>query len=239
MWGDCKLGTTSPFHLKGENVGHSAIFLGIRQFNSYISHQSYVNVIKKYSIINIGSNNLFQHKTDCFAGNRPKQLKAMSDVPPAPNYVRFVLQNEDLLWYLSDYLPARSLIAFRLTCKAFNKVARRHHGPPGGGRMETSTRFFCERVPLVAWAVSIGMPTRRLCEGAAQSATIEVLQWLRAQDPPCFWSEDTCSAAARGGHLAVLQWLRAQDPPCPWNLQQCVSGSAGEVRRWLEAQVGR
>ena len=44
-----------------------------------------------------------------------------------------------------------------------------------------------------------------------------MLQWARAQDPPCLWDEQTCARAAEGGHLHVLQWARAQDPPCPWD----------------------
>ena len=34
---------------------------------------------------------------------------------------------------------------------------------------------------------------------------------------PCPWNEATCAAAATVGHLDVLKWLRSQDPPCPWN----------------------
>jgi hypothetical protein len=38
---------------------------------------------------------------------------------------------------------------------------------------------------------------------------LEVLQWLRNQDPPCPWNEHTCTAAAANGNLDVLQWLRS------------------------------
>jgi hypothetical protein len=44
-----------------------------------------------------------------------------------------------------------------------------------------------------------------------------VLQWLRAQEPPCPWDEQACTNAAVYGDLGMLQWLRAQDPPCPWD----------------------
>jgi hypothetical protein len=30
-----------------------------------------------------------------------------------------------------------------------------------------------------------------------------MVQWLRAQEPPCEWDEGSCSHAARGGHLEV------------------------------------
>ena len=25
-----------------------------------------------------------------------------------------------------------------------------------------------------------------------------------------------------GGHLEVLKWLRAQNPPCPWSRHECI-----------------
>ena len=54
--------------------------------------------------------------------------------------------------------------------------------------------------------------TRCVRYGAAQGA-MGVLEWARHQ--ACPWDELTCQAAAVGGHLSVLQWLRAQNPPCP------------------------
>ena len=50
---------------------------------------------------------------------------------------------------------------------------------------------------------------------------MDVLKWLRSQDPPCPWDKVTCSEAAKGGHLEVLKWLRDQDPPCPWSRSKC------------------
>ncbi len=31
----------------------------------------------------------------------------------------------------------------------------------------------------------------------------------------------TCSAAASNGHLNILKWLRAQNPPYPWSRREC------------------
>jgi len=45
---------------------------------------------------------------------------------------------------------------------------------------------------------------------------LHVLQWARAQEPPCPWDADVCTFAATNGHLEVLQWLRAQDLPGDW-----------------------
>jgi hypothetical protein len=37
--------------------------------------------------------------------------------------------------------------------------------------------------------------------------------------PP--WDDNTCAYAAFNGHLQLLQWSRAQDPPCPWDEGTC------------------
>ncbi|KAJ1395465.1 hypothetical protein B484DRAFT_425261, partial [Ochromonadaceae sp. CCMP2298] len=67
------------------------------------------------------------------------------------------------------------------------------------------------------------------CHWAARAYRLHVLQWLRAQDPPCPWDEATCTAAAaaaggaatattaaaHGDRLDVLRWLRTQGGvPC-------------------------
>ena len=51
---------------------------------------------------------------------------------------------------------------------------------------------------------------------ASKSGHLDVVKWLRVQNPPCPWGEDVCSSAAGNGHLDVLQWARSQDPPCRW-----------------------
>jgi hypothetical protein len=45
---------------------------------------------------------------------------------------------------------------------------------------------------------------------------LDVLKWLRAQDPPCAWNANVCSNAAENGHLDVLQWARTQNLPASW-----------------------
>jgi hypothetical protein len=74
---------------------------------------------------------------------------------------------------------------------------------------------------------------------AAEGGHLDVLRWLRAQDPPYPWDAHTCHAAARRGHLGVLRWLRAQDPPCPWSKLTCSAAATSghlDVLRWLRAQ---
>ena len=56
---------------------------------------------------------------------------------------------------------------------------------------------------------------------------MDVLQFLRSQDPPCPWDEHTCFYAVREGHLEVLKWLRDQDPPCPWGRRYCKALATG------------
>ena len=48
---------------------------------------------------------------------------------------------------------------------------------------------------------------------------MEVLKWLRSEG--CPWDKYVCRGAARGGHLEILKWLRSQDPPCPWHKIVC------------------
>ena len=74
---------------------------------------------------------------------------------------------------------------------------------------------------------------------AARGGHLDVLRWLRSQNPPCPWGAVTCREAARCGHLDVLKWLRAQDPPCPWNAFTCEMAAMGghfDVLKWLRAQ---
>ena len=64
-----------------------------------------------------------------------------------------------------------------------------------------------------------------MCNVAASYGHLDVLKWLRSQDPPCPWSDLTCSLAAANGHLHVLKWLRSQDPPCPWDVWACAEAA--------------
>ena len=75
---------------------------------------------------------------------------------------------------------------------------------------------------------------------AAEEGHLDVLKWLRSQDPPCPWYEWTCEVAARGGNLEVLEWARSQDPPCPWSRRACreVASRHGRqhVVKWIDQQ---
>eukprot|EP00878_Enallax_costatus_P027022 GHUV01029048.1.p1 GENE.GHUV01029048.1~~GHUV01029048.1.p1 ORF type:complete len:187 (-),score=15.01 GHUV01029048.1:601-1161(-) len=70
------------------------------------------------------------------------------------------------------------------------------------------------------WLRSRGCPwSEQACSSAAAAGRLDMLQWLRSQDPPAPWDSETCLAAADAGHIGILQWLRQQDPPAPWDEQ--------------------
>jgi len=78
---------------------------------------------------------------------------------------------------------------------------------------------------------------RTPCRAAAASGELEVLRWLRAQNPPCPWDTSTFRASARAGKLEVLRWLQEQQ--CPWGRSTCrAAAGAGELEalRWLRAE---
>ena len=63
-------------------------------------------------------------------------------------------------------------------------------------------------VNLLKWALDeLEMPRGLVCRTIAKYGHLDVLQWARAQDPPCPWDAWVCSDAAENGHLDVLQWV--------------------------------
>ena len=73
-----------------------------------------------------------------------------------------------------------------------------------------------------------------LCQAAARSGHLEVLQWLRTNG--CPWDSYTCMRAAQGGHLEVLQWARTNG--CPWDELACMFAALGghlEALQWSRA----
>ena len=51
---------------------------------------------------------------------------------------------------------------------------------------------------------------------------LHILQWLRAQDPPCPWNAQTPRRAAKRGKLDVIRWCReVAEPRCEWGPQTC------------------
>jgi hypothetical protein len=78
-----------------------------------------------------------------------------------------------------------------------------------------------------------------ICTSAACYGHLDVLKWMRAQNPPCPWNEWVCCYTAQNGHLDVLKWMRAQEPPCPWNEWACAYAARNghlDVLKWMRAQ---
>ena len=147
-----------------------------------------------------------------------------------------VINNDDLLSFIFiSFIDPMSCFAVLLVNKRFNNLYRKR--VPGSIR--SSIQQHCSRVELCDWAVRSGMPQNYACSRAAMGGHLNVLQWLRSQNPPCVWDECACSGAAMGGHLGVLQWLRSQDPPCPrnrWACSRAVMGGHLDVLQWLRSQ---
>ncbi len=53
------------------------------------------------------------------------------------------------------------------------------------------------------------------------------------QIPRIPWSSDTCTNTAKGGHLNVLEWLRSQNPPCLWDRYTCLYAKNNEIKDWI------
>ena len=119
--------------------------------------------------------------------------------------------------------------------------------PPGDGEFTVSLnhlRVIVDDLPNVQWLSAQDSSLLRvdeyMCEWAASAGSLKVLKWLREQDPPCSWGEETCRLAVESGDPEVLMWLRTQDPPCPWRYDDMCDEAAYEgqmeVLKWLRAQ---
>ena len=69
--------------------------------------------------------------------------------------------------------------------------------------------------------------TSKTCQDASCSGDVKRCQKTHCGGIFMFWDQDTCNYAARGGHTDVIQWLRAQSPPCPWGPSTCGFAARG------------
>jgi len=51
------------------------------------------------------------------------------------------------------------------------------------------------------------MDPAQVCDYAAKTNNIGLLQWARVQDPPLPWNESACDAAIEHDNLDILKWL--------------------------------
>ena len=94
--------------------------------------------------------------------------------------------------------------------------------------------------PMVEWLRGQAVPWSSQITNMAARENLSMLQWLRAQDPPCPWDIDRCTeAAASAGKLDVLIWLRGLDPSGPWSeryTELAADPPNPEVLQWLHDQ---
>ncbi len=64
---------------------------------------------------------------------------------------------------------------------------------------------------------------------AAQAGSMEVIEFLRAQSPPCAWDPLVTGAAAQRGDMRMLQWLI--DRGCPMNYKTTAACAKGGSAR--------
>jgi Ankyrin repeats (3 copies) len=69
--------------------------------------------------------------------------------------------------------------------------------------------------------------TAEIISTAAALGHLQTCQFLRAEQ--CPWDDSTCRCAAQNGHVDVLRWLHEQG--CPWNVEavRMVAASTGQV----------
>ena len=81
---------------------------------------------------------------------------------------------------------------------------------------------------------------------AAESGSIETLEWLRSSSkgPPrkerCPWDVRVCAEAARHGHLELLVWARKRK--CKWDERTCLLAAHSghlHVLKWARSRGAR
>ena len=87
-------------------------------------------------------------------------------------------------------------------------------------------------------------------ELAAIKGDLDLIKWLRSQDPPCEWSEKACSAAAWGNRWDLLRHLLSMGCPMdkggmfgvvasdPDHLPDTDWDGKFEILKWLQREQG-
>jgi hypothetical protein len=73
---------------------------------------------------------------------------------------------------------------------------------------------------------------------ALEGGNLDLIMWLKERG--CVYlTERSCLVATEANNVELLQWLRSQNPPCPWNRSECLSLARefenGEVLEWIES----
>jgi hypothetical protein len=127
-----------------------------------------------------------------------------------------MIQTAFVLHWAREFLGSSCDLQLRVLSRACNESMQQI--PLVAAKVEG----YLSSVPLFLWARDgMGMPiSEGIYEEAASRGHLALLQHFRAT-AALPWIREISIAACKGGHLEVLQWLRAQDPPCPWDAGVC------------------
>ena len=101
-------------------------------------------------------------------------------------------------------------LAVALVSKACAAHVRSKAGP---GLERSKLSAILDSYSTARWLMEeLDVDARKLLNVSASAGKLEVLQWLRAQDPPCPWHWRTCKFAAEGGHLEVCLLYTSPSP---------------------------
>ena len=77
-----------------------------------------------------------------------------------------------------------------------------------------------DHIEILQWVHNLGVPYNpdvgNICLYAARVGRLDIIQWLRAQDPPYAWGRHPAhvtKTAADHGHTAIVQWLHKNGCP--------------------------
>lgn len=171
----------------------------------------------------------------------------------------------EILYMIFQILPERSgLLA--CVCRFWRDLVvsmsfpkRKRPGEKRKPAQYTCIQVIVETVPLVAWAIGMGLEMDEevfveavgkgdlevvkfleerdcewgpeVCAKAAKKGHAEILRWLHKKG--CEWDSQTCAYAALFGDLKTLEWLRRKD--CPWDSETCSNAALNdhlELLRW-------
>ena len=144
-------------------------------------------------------------------------------------------------------------------CREFYHIIKRLR--TSNKKMKTPTYISLHNLSMLKWCRSQGCPWHKdTCVRSAARGNLELLRFVRTQNPPAPWTDDVLSEAARNGQLEILQWAHANNYPwdssvcagaaefgyldilqwlrnngCPWNPETCFKAASGghlNVLKW-------
>ena len=146
--------------------------------------------------------------------------------------------NVDCLVEIAERIKQDDVLQFSLISKIFYLACKRSHRKLKTRKWSIATSLKKVQYIFQYEFVVLGIKFRRdICEWAAASGKLEIIQWAMENNCNNFntW---TCARAAANGHLDILIWLRSNN--CPWDIwtiiYAVVSGHL-EVVKWVHNNV--